>query len=88
MLVIFWRRLCKSRYLKTTSKQPKIRINPDERIKRINEGVENLRRIVPGVDRDKADKATVLQLTAAYVKFIKKTFGSDHHSEFLSENNV
>ena len=71
--------------METTSQhRHKNKINQVERYNRINEGMENLRRTVPGLD-SAADKATVMQLTAAYVKFIQKTFGSAHHSGFLSE---
>ena len=71
----------------SSEQQHRYKINQVERNNRIYEAMEVLRVTVPGLDPT-ADKATVLQLTAAYVKFIQKTFGSAHHTGFLSEIHV
>ena len=74
-------------YTTTLTMKDRYKINQIDRRDAMNESTSILRKTVPGVGLY-TDKATVMQITATYIKFIRKKFGSEHDAEFLKEIHV
>jgi len=71
----------------TSNPGKRYKINHDQRIEKLNNSIDMLRKLVPGIKQN-MDRTTIIEMSVNYVKFLKNKIGSRYDLEFLRKIHI